>query len=392
MHQAKRFSRRKFLSLSLTSAGAASVGVLLKPNRALAQESRAASVVFCDGLGRKVRIPTSVGSVTPTSVHAQVMLAELCPNKIASLAIEISEEDAADYEGADMDGLVALPETGTLASTSDTDVDPDEVAEVSPTVMLDVGLPKEGLADRLNALQLETGIPHIFIDISFGRLPEAYRALGSLLGCRQRAEDLAAYVETAMAEVRRISDSQEASCRVFYAQREQGLRVCDGIDLQLEAISYAGGTPVTEPYDYAAKTVHLDTLAQSAVDLILFDDNFMTEVLSSGEGEVWELWSGIVFAADTVYAISPALYHSWLGSLVYAQSIGLLWLCSILWPTSCNYDINERAQGFYNLFYGYNVAEEKTRGLVGVMPDGTTYDILASNTAVRGEEMVSYAQ
>jgi iron complex transport system substrate-binding protein len=90
--------------------------------------------------------------------------------------------------------------------------------------MLDVGLPKEGLADRLNALQLETNIPYVFIDISFGKLPRAYRTLGSLLGCEARAEALASYVEAAMSEVREIANSKELACKVFYAQRERGPR------------------------------------------------------------------------------------------------------------------------------------------------------------------------
>jgi iron complex transport system substrate-binding protein len=149
-------------------------------------------------------------------------LCELFPEKIASLAVEISGDDVSDYEEADMGELVQLPETGTLFSTSDTDMSPTKVAALSPVIMLDVGLPKEGLAEKLDALQLETGIPYIFIDISFGNLPQAYRILGSLLGCDRRAEALAAYVEAVLSEVKALLTLKKmhAWCFMHSANRD----------------------------------------------------------------------------------------------------------------------------------------------------------------------------
>jgi iron complex transport system substrate-binding protein len=373
MYDAERLSRRKFLSfLSATAFGA---GVLLRPEQALAQEGRGGSTVFCDDLGRNVRIPNTISSVTPTGIHAQTLLTELCPEKIASLALEISADDADDYEDADMGELAELPETGTLLSTSDTDIDSEEVEYIAPTIMLDVGLPKEGLADALNALQLETNVPYVFIDISFGRLPQAYRTIGRLLGCEQRAETLATYVEAVMSEVGTIAADQENPPKVFYAQRECGLEVTGGSSLQLDAISYAGASPVTEPYDYAAKTIRFDALVQSEVDWVLFDDTAMLEPLLNAEGRAWDVWSGVLASCGAAFAVSPALYHSWLGSLVYAQSIGLLWLCSVLWPPSCGYDIEERAHEFYGLFYGLGLAEETAHELVGELPEEVVADI-----------------
>lgn len=364
MHQNQRFSRRNFLSLSLATVGAASAGALLGTKPALGQETRTASYIFTDDLGRNIRVPNIIESVTPTGIHAQTILTELYPQKMASLAMEISESDAADYEEANMDELLELPETGTLLLTSDVDIDSDVVEDISPAIMLDVGLPKEGLTDKLNALQLETNVPYIFIDISFGKLPQAYRSIGRLLGCEQRAEALAEYVESVMDEVGSMVPKQQGAPKVFYAQRECGLELTSGVSLQLDALFFAGAIPIVEPYDFASKTINFETLSQTPVSWIIFDDTTMLESLQNGEGKAWDIWSNVI-SMGTSYAVSPALYHSWFGSLVFAQSIGLLWLCSMFWPQLCNWTIEERAQEFYDLFYGRDLEEESTQELVG---------------------------
>jgi iron complex transport system substrate-binding protein len=337
----------------------------MKPQQALATESIVGTIVFTDDLGRSVRLPSIIDSVTPTGINAQMMLCHLFPEKMASLAMEVPPSDVSDYADANLEDLVELPETGTLLSSSGADIVSEEVVEISPGIMLDVGLPKEGLADKLNALQLETNIPYIFIDISFGNLPNAYRALGSLLGCESRAEALASYVESVMAEVKGVVDLQETAYKVFYAQRELGLSVTGGISLQLDAITYAGGIPIVEPYDYANKAVLVDMVGGSEIDWILFDDTDVLEPLLLGEGEAYVVWSEAISSSGAGFAASPALYHSWLGSMVFAQSIGLLWLVSVIWPTHCDFDMDVRAQEFYNLFYGLGLADDSASELVG---------------------------
>jgi hypothetical protein len=100
MTRNERLSRRKFLSFSLASAGAIGIGVAIKPQQAHAAKKTTGTTVFVDGLGRSVRIPIVIESVTPTGISAQTMLCELCPEKMASLAVGISEADAADYQDA----------------------------------------------------------------------------------------------------------------------------------------------------------------------------------------------------------------------------------------------------------------------------------------------------
>jgi iron complex transport system substrate-binding protein len=196
-------------------------------------------------------------------------------------------------------------------------------------------------------------------------LPDAYRTLGTLLGCEQRAETLAVYVEAVMSEVTRIADTKETACKVFYAQREYGLAVTGSISLQLDAIASVGAIPVVEPYDYASNQVQLDVLAGVAVDWILFDDTNILESLQQRKGAAWDMWSETILTCDAEFAVSPALFHSWLGSMVFAQSIGLLWLASVVWPASCDYDIEQRAQEFSALFYGLGLADEASTDLVG---------------------------
>jgi iron complex transport system substrate-binding protein len=391
MKQSACLSRRKFLALSLASAGAVGANTLIQPQQALAVENTRATSVFIDDLGRRIRVPDVINGVTPTGVNAQTMLFELCPDKIASLAMEISTPDAADYQDADMGELAELPKTGALLSTGGADIDSEEVVDISPVVMIDVGLPKEGLADKLNALQLETNIPYIFIDISFGKLPQAYRTLGSLLGCEQRAEALASYVEAAMSEVKEIASNLKTPCKVFYAHREQGLAVTGGIPLQLDAIAYTGAIAVIEPYDYTARQINFDALVGADIDWVLFDDTSVLQSLQLGEGEAWDIWSETILSCRAGFAVSPALYHSWLGSMVFVQSIGLLWLTSVMWPASRGYDMEQRAREFYALFYGLGLVDEKAQELIGSIPpeDVLSYASDPEFVSNHAEEVIS---
>lgn len=356
-------SRRHFVEL--ISSGVLCTLAVGIPREAFAGQGFGSPRDFVDSLGRNVYIPSRVESVTPTGMCAQAMLCMLFPEKLASVAASIDGAENQEYRNAGMSAVTDLPETGTATTSTDAGINATEVVNVSPSIMLDVGVAKEGLESELDVLQEETGVPYAFIDISFGKLPEAYRTLGRLLGCSERSERLATYVENVHSEIEQGKTRRSGSCKVFYAPRVLGLGVSRSVSLQADAITFIGAMPIMTPYDYENRTVDLDALAAESADLILFDDIDCLDSLRSGEGEAFDIWSPVPAIREGRFAVSPALFHSWLGSLVFVQSIGMLWLASIIWPEAYDDDMTQRAKEFYELFYGFEAEDETVRALVG---------------------------
>lgn len=270
-----------------------------------------------------------------------------------------------DYDEAGISELISLPETGGIASLATEEVTVQRIEAISPELILDVGFPKDGLAAELDALQAETGIPVFFLDISFGNLPSAYRVLGELLHCQERAEELAAYIEGVYSRVRAIAVGATTSCSVFYAPRKNGLMVRSGIEAQLDAISFVGATPITAPYDYANRTVNLEILDKSNADLVVFDDTECLSSLIDIEGQVNNGWQVVKAVLQGKFAISPALMHSWFGSPVLVQVLGVQWLAGIVWPSKYQFNMVTESNAFYSLFFGLNKDEQALTQLIG---------------------------
>lgn len=359
--ETKALTRRTFAKIA--SVGIMSIALPSFPRTAIAQEG-SGQRQFIDSLNRSVSVANVIESVTPIGIHAQTLMTTLCPEGLASLATGIND-DAADYKDAGIGDLTNLPKTGGIVSPATEDVAIDEIEIISPELILDVGLPRDGLASELDALQAETGIPVVFLDISFGKLSQAYRTLGELLGYQSRAEDLADYIDRANDRVRAFAASSTTSNKVFYAPRENGLTVRSGIEVQIDALAFSGATPVTAPYDYVRKTVDFNILKASETDFVIFDDTNCLDSFLSGEGEAANIWKDVTAISQGKYAVSPALMHSWFGSAVLVQTLGILWISSILWPTERSVDITSEARSFYSLFYGLIWAEDAFADLAG---------------------------
>ncbi|MDR3316253.1 MAG: ABC transporter substrate-binding protein [Coriobacteriales bacterium] len=355
-------SRKHFIEL--VSGGALCALALGVPREAFGVQVIDDVYDFVDSLGRGVSIPSSIERVTPMGICAQTMLCTLLPEKLASVAVSINEAETQEYLNAGMGAVTDLPETGTAIKSEATGIDLGGIEAIVPSIILDIGTPKEELGSRLDALQEETGRPCVFLDISFGKLPEAYRKLGQLLGCGKRAEKLASYIEGIYSDIEKRRTKVLGSCKVLYASGELGLHSRGSASLQADVISFIGAVPIVTPHSAENGTIDFGALASEDVGIVLFDDADSFDSLCSHEGEAYEIWSSIPAVQSGRVAVSPGLFHSWLGSLVLVQAIGTLWLASVLCPMVYDYDMAQKAEEFYGLFYGLETDAETTRELV----------------------------
>lgn len=363
-----RLTRRGFVSGAIAIAGG--VAMLSLPGGASASEGPTAAspapagASFADSLGRPLDLAEPASSVVPLGIYAQTLMETLCPDALASLAKEVSG-DAEAFAEAGLADIVALAETGTPGANFGKRVDPDQVAALAPDVVLQAGVPRAGASGELERVRSETGAPCVFLDVSFGRLQESYRALGRLLGCEERAEELASYIEDAQSRAVAAMADGGGGLRVFYGPRAAGRKVTAGVSVQVDVMSRLGLAPVTRPYDFEGRTVDFAALAEEDPDFIVLDDTSLPSAFFSCEGEAYELWKGVRAVGEGRFAVAPALMHSILGSAVFAQSIGMLWIGFAIRPDHFRESMIAEMQRFYCLFYNMEKTYSYFESLLG---------------------------
>lgn len=354
-------TRRAFLALAAAGAGLAFI-----PMEASAS-TRQGSSKITDSLMR----PVSLGDVTerciiPLGPNAQALLEMLCPDSLASLVVAISEEatECTDNNILKLDSLSQTGgERGSLRNAT-SKLRATKADGVKPSLILDVGTPKDNIESELDALERETGIPCAFIDISFGKLPDAFRRISVLLGCVSRGEELASATERAL-ELSMASSEYATPAKVFYAPREKGTKVGSGVSVQAAAIEHVGAQPVTSAYDLSNRTVSFATLLENDPDMVVFDDTDITSLLKDKDDEASFQWNRIPAIEWSRFIVSPSLMKSWFGSIVLVQSAGVLWLSKMLHPESSSYDLAAEIRDLYSLFYGLEKSREEIESLIG---------------------------
>ena len=329
-------------------------------------------VNFVDDLGRNVVIPSAVSKVIPTGAPAQTLMTTLLPDSLASLATDISE-DKNDYEKADLKQIKELPETGILTAGSGSDLEIGSVIETDHCITLDVGIPKTKLKIQLDTLQCQSPISSVFIDLSFGNLPNVYRKLGKLFSCSERSEVLAQQAERALALSASQQEDLNQTLRIFYAPRKTGIELHESVVIQIDAIKHVGAQPITSPYDWENMTVNIESVIKENPDLIIFDDIEVLNSFAMRNGLAWEYWSNVGAIQNGNYLVSPALMHSWFGSLVFAQSIGLMWLSSMIQKNNCTYALLAEVRSFYKIFYNLSKSDKE---LIFLLDNLNTQDVI----------------
>ena len=101
------------------------------------------------------------------------------------------------------------------------------------------------LAERVQA---QTGIPYILIDGRFENTAAAVRLLGAVLGVEDRAEQIAGYVESTLAEIDAMLAEvpQDQRPRVYLARGPDGLETGLQGSINTEIIERVGAINVAQ--------------------------------------------------------------------------------------------------------------------------------------------------
>lgn len=318
------------------------------------------TVSFTDSAGRTVDVPAQVTKIAPSGSVAQMILLTLVPERLVGLS---SMPDASQLPYFP-DGIADLPVFGQFYG-SKANINMEALIAAQPQIIIDLGDYKDGIATDMDMVQNQTGIPTVFIDASLENLPTAYRLLGSLLGAEESAETLASYIEETLAYAAQKSAQIPSEDRktIMYGTGASGLACNPKGSSQADVIELVGGKNVIEPegksHHYGGTEVNLEQVYALDPDVLLFSADGPYDELQNSE------WSEL-FAVKygTCYEV-PALPYSWMSMPPSVNRvIGIWWLGNLLYPDVFDYDMTEKAQEFYKLFWNYDLSDAEAAKLL----------------------------
>ena len=316
-----------------------------------------AARLFTDSAGRRVEVPGEIEKVAVSGPLAQILLFALCPEKMVGIA-EPWEAPALEYLSPEH---TALPVLGQLYGGKG-EMNLESRLASGAQVVIDAGEEKEGVAEDLDALQAQTGIPFVHISATVETAPQAFRLLGQLLGLEERAEELAACCQGIYDRAEALGTLVEKK-RVVYVTGAQG-------DHVIAQGSYHG--QVLELLaENAARTgipSALGTGDQVDMEQMMAWD---PEVILFGPGSAYDAvgedpaWAGLSAIRSGQYYEVPTGPYNWMGFPPAVQCcLGMLWLGKLLYPEAADYDLYEEVKTYYRLFYHWDLGEEQYQALV----------------------------
>ena len=298
------------------------------------------TTVFTDDAGRDVTVPAGITRIAASGSTAQMILMTLVPELLVGLASSPSTAQR-PYFPAEM---WTLPTFGQFYG-SKANLNMEALIDAEPQLIVDLGDAKENVRSDMDGIQKQTGIPTVFLEATLEEMPQAYRKLGRLLHREAEAEVLAVYLEQtlAMAAENSAKLPQDARKTVLFGTGATGLACNAEGSVQADVLSLVGAVNAIHSEEISNRnggtTVNLEEVYACDPDVILL-------------------------AAGGPYEI-PNLPYDWMSSPPSINRVlGIYWLGNLLYPELYDYDMVEKAQEFYRLFWHYELSAEEAEQLL----------------------------
>jgi len=346
------------LLLSLSAcAGTDTPAPAPQPTQPTASAAPADTQSFTDSLGRTVELPAQIDRVAVSGPMAQIALFALCPDKLVGVSSAWSK-DAEQYL---LPNYYNLPEVGQLYGGKG-EVNLETLLELDPQVIIDIGEPKGSMAEDLDALQEQIGIPFIHVTATLENTGEAYRTLGKLLGLDAQGDRLGNYCDRVYREMGALSDREE-KVRLLYVTGPDGQNVIAQNSYHGEIIDLMSHNLAVVDAPSSLGTgneVGMEQLLLWDPEVILFEPNGVYATVAGDP-----TWEELTAISSGRYYEVPFGPYNWMGFPPAAQRyLGMLWLGKLLYPDEARYDLYEAVEEYYDLFYHCDLTREQFDALV----------------------------
>jgi len=314
---------------------------------------------FTDDAGRTLSLPDSITRVAVTGQYAQIVQFALAPDSLVGL---VGAWDAGSEMYID-ERYMELPHLGQLYGGKG-NMNLEQIALSAPQIVLDIGEYKEGMAEELDALSEQLGIPFVHISMTVATAPQGFRRLGELLDMREEAEKLAVYCEEIALRVQQVMDRVgNERVRFLYCLGVDGLSVvakgsyhAEMIDMLTDNLAVLD-MPSSKG---SGNAIDMEQLLIWNPDVIIFAPDSIGS--KAAEDPAWQSVSAI---AGGRYAVAPALPYNLMGYPPSVQRyLGMVWMCELLYPEQSDFDLYEETARYYRLFYHCELTHEQFNQLM----------------------------
>lgn len=315
---------------------------------------------FTDDLGRTVELPAQIDRIAPSGSTANQVLLTMAPDKMVGLATDPSEAELKYYG----DELADLPVFGS-AFGGKGDINREALAAADPQVIIDTGEAKDGLAEDMDTLQEQLGIPVVFVECAIDDYGAAYETLGELLGMEDRGNELAEYCRNAYSEVEEVMASipEEERANVLYILGEDGTNVLGKGTFQAQVVDMCADNlaVMDNPSNQGqGSETSLEQIALWNPDTIIFAYGSIYDTVADDPA-----WDGIAAIDNGSYYEAPGTPYNWLNyPPTVNQVMGMQWLPRLLYPDKFDDSIADVTKSYYQTFYGYELSDEECNELI----------------------------
>jgi len=340
---------KKLTTLALT--------LLLIAALSLTACAQSAGRIFTDSTGREVTVDQEISRIAVTGPLGQIVVFAIAPDMY--VGIPNAWNDAA-REFLD-EQYVNLPVIGQLYGGKG-ELNLEELLKAAPQVVIDIGEPKSSIAEDMDTLTEQTGIPFVHISAYIDRMDETYAMLGELLGREEEARVLS---ETCMRIYSRAAEMMEhvQKANLLYVTGAKGLNVLAKGGFQSTVIDMmSNNLAVVENVSSkgTGNEVDMEQILNWNPDVIIFSEDSIYDTV--GEDPLWQSVSAI--ASNRYYEV-PFGPYNWLAQPASVQRLlGIMWMGKLLYPEAATYDLYDEVAQYYQLFYHCDLTREQYDALM----------------------------
>jgi iron complex transport system substrate-binding protein len=318
-----------------------------------------------DFVGRRVLIPTSPTRVL-TFGHSFAPVVALAPDVLVVRPGPFkADPQAAPFLPT---GVAELPQIGTGPN-----IDPESIKALH----FDLAVGWNTAAFQREQLKLldRVSVPAVLVGVDrLDQYPATFRFLGKVLDREQRAEQLARYIEDALARMKTITATipVDERLKVYYAEGVDGLTSQCGLEGRAEVIRLAGALNALSCEGLANSLSPVDVETHNApialeALLVLSPDVIVTRFDKTAQtirtDARWQRLRAV--KEGRVYAI-PHWPFGWFDRPPsFMRTMGMQWLAKRLYPKRVDLDLDLETAHFYSLFFGVKLTPAQLRALLG---------------------------
>jgi iron complex transport system substrate-binding protein len=325
-----------------------------------------------DALGRAVMVPDFPRRIFASTQLGTTLLYTLNSERLIGRNSAPSKAEQGLLDPA----FLALPVLGSW-SYAGSSVNSEAVLQVNPDlIVVATFLPsrREATLAEVSRMEQVLKIPVLVVDGTLEALPHSYRVLGLVLGETARAEMLAQYAESTLAEIRERASTvpEDQVVRVYYADGNDGFMTSPSGTIHTRLIDLVGAQNVST---VRTKKGGNSRCRISPEQLLIWNPDLIIAYHASGTSAEDSTWRKLQSDArlKTLAAVkNRQIYEAPCRPFnlmdhppTLNRLLGLKWMGHLLYPDVYPYDLSVEVADFYRLFYRIEMTSEQALAALG---------------------------